>query len=37
MILSDKTGTTAASCTLSEKAVKDITPEEPATITTICL
>lgn len=36
MILSDKTGTTVASCTLFEKAVTDITPEELATLITIC-
>ena len=36
MILYDKTGTTVASCTLFEKAVTDITPEELATIITIC-
>lgn len=37
MILYNKTGTTVASCTLFEKAVTDITPEELATIITICL
>lgn len=37
MILYDETGTTVASCTLFEKAVKDITPEELAIIITICL
>lgn len=36
MILYDKTGTTVASCTLFEKAVTDITPEELATLMTIC-
>lgn len=37
MIIYDKTGNTLASSTLFEKAVKDITPEELATLTTICL
>lgn len=37
MILYDKTGNTVASCTLFEKAVTDITPEELAIIITICL
>lgn len=37
MILYDKTGTTIASGTLFEKAVKDITSEELATLITICL
>lgn len=37
MILSDKTGTTVASCTLFEKAVTDITSEELAILITICL
>lgn len=37
MILYDKTGNTIASSTLFEKAVKDITPEELATLITICL
>lgn len=37
MILCDETGTTIASCTLFEKAVTDITPEELATLITICL
>ena len=37
MILYDKTGTTVASCTLFEKAVTDITPEELAILITICL
>lgn len=37
MILYDKTGNTVASCTLFEKAVTDITPEELATLITICL
>lgn len=37
MILYDKTGTTIASCTLFEKAVTDITPEELAILITICL
>lgn len=36
MILYDKTGTTVASCTLFEKAVTDITPEELAILITIC-
>lgn len=36
MILYDKTGTVVASCTLFEKAVTDVTPEELATIITIC-
>lgn len=36
MILYDKTGTTVASCTLFEKAVTDITPEELALLITIC-
>lgn len=36
MILSDETGNTIASSTLFEKAVKDITPEELATLITIC-
>lgn len=36
MILYDKTGTTIASCTLFEKAVTDITPEELAILITIC-
>lgn len=36
MILYDKKGTTIASSTLFEKAVKDITPEELATLITIC-
>ena len=36
MILYDKTGNTIASSTLFEKAVKDITPEELATLITIC-
>lgn len=37
MILYDQTGTTVASCTLFEKAVTDITPEELSTLITICL
>lgn len=37
MILYDKTGNTIAVSTLFEKAVKDITPEELATLITICL
>lgn len=37
MILYDKTGTTVASCTLFEKAVTDITPEELTILITICL
>lgn len=37
MILYDKTGNTIATSTLFEKAVKDITPEELATLMTICL
>lgn len=37
MILYDKTGTTIANGTLFEKAVTDTTPEELATLITICL
>lgn len=37
MILYDKAGDTVASCTLFEKAVTDITPEELAILITICL
>lgn len=37
MILYDKTGNTIATSTLFEKAVKDITPEELATLITIYL
>lgn len=37
MIWYDKTGNTVASCTLFEKAITDITPEELATLITICL
>lgn len=37
MILYDTAGTTIASCTLFNKAVTDITPEELATLITICL
>lgn len=37
MILCDKAGNTIATSTLFEKAVKDITTEELATLITICL
>lgn len=37
MIWYDKAGNTIASSTLFEKAVKNITPEELATLITICL
>lgn len=36
MILYDKTGNTIAASTLFEKAAKDITPEELASLITIC-